>query len=83
MTEESQDTYLRRIDPSRNMARYYALSIQPTLFGGSSVVREWGRIGAWGQCKVELFDDVEHAERIRDRIERSKRRRGYCEVGSP
>lgn len=83
MTEEPQDTYLRRIDLSRNMARYYALSIQPTLFGGSSVVREWGRIGTRGQCKFELFHDAEHAERIRDRIERSKRRRGYCDVRSP
>ena len=83
MTDEPRDTYLRRIDSSLNMARYYALAIQPTLFGGSSVVREWGRIGTRGRCKVELFDNFEQAVRIKDRIERSKRRRGYCEVASP
>lgn len=83
MTDEPQDTYLHRIDPSLNMARYYAIAIQPTLFGGSSVVREWGRIGTRGRCKVELFDNIEQAAVIKDRLERSKRRRGYCEVASP
>jgi len=62
------------------MRRFYALSIQPTLFGGASVVRNWGRIGARGQCKVETFDIPHQAdtelERI-ERIERMKRRKGY------
>ena len=80
MTGEPQDIYLRRIDPSRNMARFYVLSIQPTLFGGSSVVREWGRIGTRGQSKVELLDDSQQAEQIKISIERSKRRRGYSDV---
>ncbi|MGV8952640.1 MAG: WGR domain-containing protein [Cypionkella sp.] len=80
MTEGPDDIYMRRVDPSRNMARYYGLSIQPTLFGGSSVVREWGRIGTKGQRKIVLLDTLEQAERIKQRIERSKRRRGYLNV---
>jgi predicted DNA-binding WGR domain protein len=40
MTEEPQDTYLHRIDPNLNMARYYAIAIQPTLFRG-----QFGRAG--------------------------------------
>src|SRR5580692_486189 len=40
---------LDRIDPARNMARYYVLSIEPTLFDDSSLVREWGRIGKPGR----------------------------------
>lgn len=83
MADDARDTYLRRIDPSRNMARFYVLSIQPTLFGGSSVVREWGRIGTRGQCKVELVEDTEQAIVVRDRIERSKRGRGYKDVEPP
>lgn len=71
---------LRRIDPTRNMRRFYALSIQPTLFGGASVVRNWGRIGAGGQCKVETFDIPHQAHAELERIERMKRRKGY--VGS-
>ena len=42
------DVQMRRIDPARNMRRFYRLSIQPDLFGGASLVREWGRIGARG-----------------------------------
>ena len=45
---------LERIDPSQNMARYYVLSIEPTLFGDSALVREWGRIGSLGQRRTEL-----------------------------
>jgi predicted DNA-binding WGR domain protein len=28
------------------MRRFYRLSVEPTLFGGYALVREWGRIGA-------------------------------------
>ena len=40
---------LERRDDSRNMARYYVLSIEPTLFGESALIREWGRIGSSGR----------------------------------
>ena len=38
---------LERRDPSRNMARFYVLAIEPTLFGDMALVREWGRIAPW------------------------------------
>lgn len=41
----SNMTILRRIDRARNMARFYALGVEPTLFGEFALVREWGRIG--------------------------------------
>ena len=47
--------HCQRIDDARNMARYYTLSIQPTLFGEVAVVRCWGRIGARGGEKSDLF----------------------------
>ena len=34
-------TMIRRIDAGRQMARFYALSVQPDLLAGCSVVREW------------------------------------------
>jgi predicted DNA-binding WGR domain protein len=40
---------LTRSDSSRNMHRYYALQLAPTLFGEWSLVTEWGRIGAPGK----------------------------------
>jgi hypothetical protein len=36
---------LERIDPLRNIARYYVLSIEPTLFAKHTLIRRWGRIG--------------------------------------
>ena len=38
--------HLRRIDPDRNMARFYTMSVQPNLFGEWLLLREWGRIGS-------------------------------------
>lgn len=69
--------HLRRIDPSQNMRRFYSLSIQPTLFGGASLVRDWGRIGTRGQSMIETFDTGGEADDAMTRLERSKRRRGY------
>lgn len=71
------DITIYRIDPERNMSRYYALSIQPNLFGGHSLMRQWGRIGSGGQSRIDLFDDVELAQAAADRLMRSKQKRGY------
>jgi predicted DNA-binding WGR domain protein len=79
--EEAAPIHLRRIDPSQNMRRFYTLAIQPTLFGGASVVRNWGRIGTNGQSMVETFDSNEEAVSASKRLERMKRRRGYRDCG--
>jgi hypothetical protein len=39
---------LSRRDPARNMARYYTLAVEITLFGDWSCRREFGRIGRRG-----------------------------------
>lgn len=44
---------LTRIDDRRNVARFYKLDIQPTLFGEWSFVWEWGRIGSAGTVRVQ------------------------------
>lgn len=68
---------LERIDPTQNMARYYVLSIEPTLFGDSALVREWGRIGSSGQRRSELFPQPSDAHPALDTWLKRKRRRGY------
>ena len=35
---------LHRIDPAKDMARFYRLDVQPDLLGGWTFIREWGRI---------------------------------------
>jgi predicted DNA-binding WGR domain protein len=71
---------LHRVDNARNMARFYAMSIGPTLFGGRSLVRNWGRIGTWGRHKIELFEDEAAAESAMVRLAGIKSARGYLEV---
>ena len=64
--------YLERIYPSRNMARFYAMSVQPPLFGEVSLVRRWGRIGARGRDKIETFSQVHEIAGARGRIRAAK-----------
>ena len=68
---------LHRIDPSRNMRRFYLLDVQPDLFGAWSVVREWGRIGRPGRVRVDAYPtEAEAAVRMRRR-RTHKQGRGY------
>jgi predicted DNA-binding WGR domain protein len=68
---------LIRIDPRLNMARFYAISIEPSLFGDVALVRRWGRIGTHGHQAIELFASAAEAGKRQVRIETAKRRKGY------
>ena len=72
MTATHSETALYRIDTSQNMSRYYTLSVQPNLFGGFSLLRNWGRIGTGGQIRVDFFEDEEAAVSASDRLMGSK-----------
>jgi predicted DNA-binding WGR domain protein len=71
--------HLRRIDPSRNMRRFYRLDMQPDLFGGVLLMKEWGRIGARGRIMAERYDSEALAADALQRQAARKRRRGYAE----
>lgn len=68
---------LRHVDPARNMARFYSLQVQASLFGEWVLVREWGRIGQAGTVKATPYPSQSEAEEALDRIQRQKVRRGY------
>lgn len=68
---------LQRVDPARNMRRFYVLGVQGDLFGGADLVREWGRIGRPGRIRVEHYQDEAGALSALQRWSRSKHRRGY------
>jgi len=80
MTTLSDDIYLERRDAAKNMARFYMLSIEPTLFGDVRLRRHWGRIGTRGQVKLHDFSRREEAAVLFDTLLRAKRRRGYGEA---
>jgi predicted DNA-binding WGR domain protein len=69
--------HLRRVDPARNMRRFYRLMVQPDLFGGASLVRVWGRIGTAGRELIERHDDEGMAISALMFLAQVKRRRGY------
>ena len=72
---------LHRCDPSCNMARYYVLSIAPSLFGDAALIREWGRIGRPGQRRIELYENQSCAMEVLEIWLQRKRRRGYLLQG--
>jgi predicted DNA-binding WGR domain protein len=45
-----------RRDPSVNMARFYVLAIETSLFGDTTLIRERGRLGTAGRRKIELHE---------------------------
>ncbi|EAV40995.1 hypothetical protein SIAM614_29736 [Stappia aggregata IAM 12614] len=68
---------LKRVDPVRNMNRFYHLSVEPTLFGGFAVRRSWGRVGTWGRTRLDLFTDASSALAHQQKLAFQKQRRGY------
>jgi predicted DNA-binding WGR domain protein len=70
-------TTIHRVDPARNMARFYIIGLQADLLGGWSVVREWGRIGRAGRVKIDAHVDLADAEAAAQVLETGKRRKGY------
>ncbi|GAA4186850.1 WGR domain-containing protein [Shinella granuli] len=69
--------YIERTDASKNMARYYAMAIEQTLFGDACLTRRWGRIGTMGQQSVHHFQREEDAVRLFLDLLHQKRTRGY------
>ena len=69
--------YLTKRNSEENQYRFYKLYISPTLFGGWSLVREWGRIGSAGTVKIDFFDTEQEALSKQEALFRQKQKRGY------
>lgn len=77
MIAQPYQLYIERREPGRNMARFYALSIEETLFGQACLVRRWGRIGTAGRMVQHSFDHEGEAVGLFLELLRAKRMRGY------
>ncbi|MBO9433716.1 WGR domain-containing protein [Ruegeria sp. R13_0] len=73
--------HLIHVDPDVNMARFYGIELQPTLFGEVSVLRTWGRIGTNGQAMMVTYEDETEAAEALQKLDKQKRRRGYVPIG--
>ena len=68
---------LERIEPGRNAFRFYRAALWPDLFGGVSLMREWGRIGRPGKLRLDAYPDAEQARDALHRLVQQKQRKGY------
>ena len=68
---------LRRVDPARNMRRFYSLDVERDLFGKVVLVRRWGRIGTAGKVRLDEYPDEAKALGSMEVLRARKIRRGY------
>jgi len=68
---------LRRIDPAKNMRRFYLMTVQRDLFGGATLIKEWGRLGSGGRIQHEHHPDEGKAVDALALIAQQKFKRGY------
>ncbi|WP_394885885.1 WGR domain-containing protein (plasmid) [Mesorhizobium sp. AaZ16] len=55
MVEPKIHIVLQRRDCARNVARFYVLAVEPSLYGDAALVRAWGRIGSLGRPRLDLY----------------------------
>lgn len=77
MIAQPYQLYVERTDRAKNMSRFYAMAIEPNLFGEACLTRRWGRIGAKGQTMVQHFEREQDAVMLFLDLTRQKRNRGY------
>ena len=73
----SEPVNLRKVDPARNMARFYSLEVGRDLFGRVVLVRRWGRLGTAGRTRLDEHEGEGEALAALMALEASKQRRGY------
>ncbi|WP_306051545.1 WGR domain-containing protein [Oceaniradius stylonematis] len=82
MNRQRYRLYIERRDPDRNMARFYALAIEGTLFGQTCLIRRWGRIGSRGRTVQHSFDSEREAVGLFLELLRAKKLRGYRPISA-
>lgn len=69
--------FFTRIDPAKNIARFWLSHVTPTLWGGWSLIREWGRIGSPGRVQARTFESEDEARRAERQGIRKRELHGY------
>ncbi|WP_353646265.1 WGR domain-containing protein [Mesorhizobium sp. WSM2239] len=82
MVEPKLQIVLQRRDCACNLARFYVLAIEPSLFGDAVLVRAWGRIGSTGRQRLDLHASAGEAGEALEAWLARKIRRGYTPVVS-
>jgi len=69
--------FLTRIDPARNIDRFYPVDVMPTLFGEWTVLREWGRRGSPGTVRLRHYAHRDDAQSAKARTIKKRLAHGY------
>lgn len=78
--EQDRSSHFERRDATRNMKRFYRLTVTRDLFGKTLLIREWGRIGVNSRQRAEEKQDAAEAVRDAAMLAAQKQRRGYKPV---
>jgi predicted DNA-binding WGR domain protein len=82
MVEPKIHIVLQRRDRARNVARFYVLAIEPSLYGDAALVRAWGRIESLGRQRLDLYASAGEVGETLEAWLARKVRRGYAPVVS-
>jgi predicted DNA-binding WGR domain protein len=74
--------FLTRIDPTRNMDRFYFVTVLPSLFGDWTVMREWGRRGSAGTVRLASHRWQDDARISAQRTVKRRLQHGYVQVAA-
>ncbi|MEM8936770.1 MAG: WGR domain-containing protein [Pseudomonadota bacterium] len=66
-----------RIQPTKNMYRFYELQVDQDLLGDWVLVRRWGRIGSFGRVAREAYQSRDNAIGAALTLKSAKEKRGY------
>jgi predicted DNA-binding WGR domain protein len=69
--------FLTRIDPARNIDRFYIVQVMPSLFGDWTVLREWGRRGSPGAVRLSSYERRNDADTAEQRTIKRRLQHGY------
>jgi predicted DNA-binding WGR domain protein len=69
--------FFTRIEPAKRISRFWLSRVTPTLLGGWSLVREWGRIGSPGTTSMRTFDKEQEALKAEQQGIKKRERHGY------
>ena len=75
-----QNWAIARIDPARNINRFYVVQVMPSLFGDWTVMREWGRRGSPGTVRLSSYALLNEAEITEQRTIKRRLQRGYAAI---
>ena len=74
-------TFPTRIDPTRNVDRFYVVQVMPSLFGDWTVLRECGAGAApRAPCGSAATSDGNEAEAAEHRTIKRRLQRGYAAI---